>query len=320
MFSILKVTFVFFMKTKTASWIILIVLSCIWGSSFILMKEGLKGFSSDEVAALRITIASLFLLPFLIKYYKIDLRKNIKGLLLAGVFGNLIPAFLFTKAETEISSSLTGMLNALTPLFTIVIGFLFFKQTISRNQLIGVGIGFVGAIALIYFGDNADSSKNTMYCLLVALATLFYALSVNAINTYLSGINSIVATVWSFTLIGPIAACYLFGFTDVVKHASENPEASSSLFFISILAIFGSALSVIAFNQLIKLSGTVFASSCTYLIPIVAIAWGFLYGEIINLLQIAMVGVIILGIWIMKSKGNTGVEEGQLPEVAPEKD
>jgi drug/metabolite transporter (DMT)-like permease len=201
-----------------------------------------------------------------------------------------------------------------------VIGFLFFKQTISRNQLIGVGIGFVGAIALIYFGDNADSSKNTMYCLLVALATLFYALSVNAINTHLSGINSIVATVWSFTLIGPIAACYLFGFTDVVKHASENPAAGSSLFFISILAIFGSALSVIAFNQLIKLSGTVFASSCTYLIPIVAIAWGFLYGEIINLLQIVMVGVIILGIWIMKSKGKTGAEEGQLPEVAPEKD
>ena len=288
------------MNTKTLSWVILIVLSCIWGSSFILMKEGLVAFSSDEVAALRITIASLFLLPFLFKYYKIDLRKNLKGLLLSGVFGNLIPAFLFTKAETEISSSLTGMLNALTPLFTIIIGYLFFRQTISKNQTLGVSIGFFGAIALIYFGENSESSKNAIYCLLVALATLSYAISVNAINTYLKDLNSVVATVWSFTLIGPIAAIYLFGFTDVVKHTSEHPEAGSSLFFISILTIFGSALSVVAFNQLIKLSGAVFASSCTYLIPIVAIGWGFVYGEVINLLQIVMVGVIILGIWIMK--------------------
>ncbi len=308
------------MNTKTLSWIILIVLSCIWGSSFILMKEGLQAFSSDEVAGLRITIASLFLLPFLFKYYKINLRKNLKGLLLAGVFGNLIPAFLFTKAETEISSSLTGMLNALTPLFTILIGITFFKQKITKNQLIGVGLGFFGAIGLIYFGENSESSKNAMYCLLVAAATLSYAVSVNGINTYLSDVNSIVATVWSFTLIGPIAAIYLFGFTDVVKHASENTEASSSFFFISILAIFGSALSVIAFNQLIKLSGTVFASSCTYLIPIVAIAWGFLYGEVINLLQIVMVGVVVLGIWVMKQKRNTVPEEVEAPEVKPEKE
>lgn len=302
------------MNTKTLSWVILITLSCIWGSSFILIKEGLKGFSSDEVAGLRITIASLFLLPFLFKYYKIDLRKHLKGLLLAGVFGNLIPAFLFTKAETEISSSLTGMLNALTPLFTILIGVTFFRQKITKSQLIGVGLGFFGAIALIYFGENSESSKNTLYCMLVAIATLSYAISVNGINTYLSGVNSIVATVWSFTLIGPIAAIYLFGFTDVVKHTNENSEAGSSLFFISILAIFGSALSVVAFNQLIKLSGAVFASSCTYLIPIVAIAWGFLYGEVINLLQIGMVGVIVLGIWVMKQKKNGVVDEVELPE------
>src|SRR4051812_22162912 len=110
------------MNSKTISWLILITLSLVWGSSFILMKQGLKVFSSDEVAGLRITIASLFMLPFLIRHYKIDLRRHIKGLLLMGVFGNLIPAFLFTKAETQISSSLTGMLNALTPLFTILIG------------------------------------------------------------------------------------------------------------------------------------------------------------------------------------------------------
>ncbi len=291
------------MNKRTLSWLILIVLSLVWGSSFILMKQGLKAFSSSEVAGLRITIASLSMLPLLIKYHKIDLKKHLKGLLLMGVFGNLIPAFLFTKAETQISSSLTGMLNALTPLFTIVIGIMYFKQTINRNQLVGVLIGFVGAISLILLGNNeGDTSKNVMYCLLVAIATLCYAISVNAIKAYLGGLNSIQAATWSFTLIGPVAAIYLFGFTDVVEHARNHPYALHSLFYVSILAILGSAASVVVYNTLIKMSGTVFAASCTYLIPIVAIGWGLLDDETINLMQILAVLVIICGIWLINSR------------------
>ena len=290
------------MNKKAISWIILIALSLVWGSSFILMKQGLRAFSSDEVAGLRITIASAFMLPFLITHYKIDLKKNLKGLLLMGVFGNLIPAFLFTKAETQISSSLTGMLNALTPMFTILIGMIAFSHKINKNQIMGVLIGFIGAIALVALGEsNNDQSKNILYCLLVAAATLCYAISVNGIKTYLGNINSLTATVWSFTLIGPVAAIYLFGFTDVISHATNHPEGLRSLYYIAILAIVGSALSVVVFNVLIKLSGSVFAASCTYLIPIVAIGWGLFDGEIINLFQMLAVIVIIAGIWMINS-------------------
>jgi len=290
------------MNNKAISWIILIALSLVWGSSFILMKQGLKAFTSDEVAGLRITIASAFMLPFLISHYKIDLKKNLKGLLLMGVFGNLIPAFLFTKAETQISSSLTGMLNALTPMFTIIIGMIAFNHKITKNQIIGVLVGLVGAIALVAMGDSeSDQTKNIMYSLLVAAATLCYAISVNGIKAYLGHVNSLTATVWSFTLIGPVAAIYLFGFTDVVAHATQHPEGLRSLGFVSILAIVGSALSVVVYNTLIKLSGTVFAASCTYLIPIVAIGWGLFDGEIINLVQLLAVVVIIAGIWMINS-------------------
>lgn len=291
------------MNNKAISWIILIALSLVWGSSFILMKQGLKAFSSDEVASIRITIASAFMLPFLIKHYKIDLKKNAKGLLLMGVFGNLIPAFLFTKAETQISSSLTGMLNALTPMFTIMIGMIAFNHKISKNQIIGVLVGFLGAIALVALGDNKenDQTKNIMYSLLVAAATLCYAISVNGIKAYLGHVNSLTATVWSFTLIGPIAAIYLFGFTDVINHATQHPEGLKSLGYITILAVFGSALSVVIFNVLIKLSGSVFASSCTYLIPIVAIGWGLFDDEAINSFQVLAVIVIIAGIWMINS-------------------
>lgn len=291
------------MNNKFTAWLILIVLSLVWGSSFILMKQGLRSFTSDEVAGLRITIASAFMLPFLVKYYQIDLKKNLKGLLLMGVFGNLIPAFLFTKAETQISSSLTGMLNALTPLFTIIVGYIMYNSKIHKNQIIGVAVGFLGAIALVYFGnDNGEQSKNAMYSLLVAAATLCYAISVNGIKAHLNDIDSFKATTWSFTLIGPIAAVYLFGFTDVIKHASEHPLGASSLGYVSILAIVGSALSVVVYNTLIKMSGTVFAASCTYLIPIVAIGWGVLDGEVVNLIQIMAVLIIIAGIWLINLK------------------
>lgn len=298
------------MNKKAISWIILIALSLVWGSSFILMKQGLKAFSSDEVAGLRITIASAFMLPFLIKHYKIDLKTNLKGLLLMGVFGNLIPAFLFTKAETQISSSLTGMLNALTPMFTIVIGMISFNHKITRPQIIGVLVGLLGAIALIVFGDNKenDQTKNMMYSLLVAAATLCYAISVNGIKAYLGHVNSLTATVWSFTLIGPMAAIYLFGFTDVVEHATHHPEAMRSLGYVSILAIVGSALSVVVYNTLIKLSGTVFAASCTYLIPIVAIGWGLFDDEAINLFQVLAVIVVIAGIWMINSVNKASEE------------
>jgi drug/metabolite transporter (DMT)-like permease len=290
------------MSNKALSWIILIVLSLVWGSSFILMKQGLRAFSSDEVAGLRIVIASAFMLPFLIKHYnKLSVRKNLKGLLLMGVFGNLIPAFLFTKAETQISSSLTGMLNALTPLFTIIIGVIVYKNTVATNKWVGVFVGFMGALALILFNESNEQSKNALYCLLVVAATVCYAISVNGIKVYLQEVNSLTATVWSFTLIGPMAAVYLFGFTNVIDHAQNHPEALSSLGYISILAIVGSALSVVIYNNLIKMSGTVFAASCTYLIPIVAIGWGLLDGELVNMYQIMSVLIIIAGIWMINA-------------------
>jgi drug/metabolite transporter (DMT)-like permease len=287
------------MKASSLSWFILIVLSLVWGSSFILMKRGLDAFSSDEVAALRISIAFLFLLPFHFWHYKIELKKYFVGLVFMGVFGNLIPAFLFTLAETQISSSLTGMLNALTPLFTILIGMLWLKSKPSTKQVIGIVIGFIAAICLMLLDNSQNTFANFSYGLLVLVATVCYALSLNGIKKYLTGLNSITATVWAFSITGPIALVYLFGFTSFTTHLSESPFAWQSMAYIGILAIVGSALTVIIYNQLIKLSGAVFASSCTYLIPIVAIFWGVFDGEMINFGQILSILVIILSVYLI---------------------
>lgn len=290
------------MKASASSWFILIVLSIVWGSSFILMKKGMEAFSSDEVAGLRISIAFLFLLPFYFKHSNINFKKNWKGLVLMGVFGNLIPAFLFTKAETQISSSLTGMLNALTPLFTIVVAFFWFKSKFKTLQLVGIITGLMGAMVLLYFNDGGDTSSNIKYSLLVVLATIFYAVSVNGIKHYLSGLNSVAATLGAFTITGPIALVYLFAQTDIINDLKTNPIALNSLGYVSILAIVGTALSVIIYNTLIKNAGAVFASTCTYLIPVVAIVWGLLDGETVNFIQMAGVLVIILSVYLINRR------------------
>jgi len=287
------------MQTKKLSWIVLFTLSIVWGSSFILMKRGLEAYSSDEVAALRISIAFLFLLPLQLKHHKIDLKKYFFGLILMGVFGNLIPAFLFTKAETQISSSLAGMLNALTPLFTILVGFLWLKISPTKQQVYGIIVALVSAVFLMVFESGNDMFRNIQYSLLLVVATLFYAISVNGIRKYLNGLSSVTATVWAFTFTGPIALIYLFGFTEFTTHLAQSPKALPSLAYIGILAIVGTALSVILYNVLIRSSGAVFASSCTYLIPVVAVFWGIFDGETVNLMQILSIGAIILSVYLI---------------------
>ena len=304
------------MNAPFLSWFLLILLSLIWGSSFVLMKRGLETFTSEQVAALRIVIAFLFLLPLLIKHYKINLKKYWFGILLMGVFGNLIPAFLFTKAETGISSALTGMLNALTPVFVIIIGVVLFKNKVTLYQTIGVIIGFIGALLLVGFDSGDNHGNVTILCaLLVVIATLCYAISVNSIKKYLSDINAISATVWAFTFIGLITIISPFIFdlflpiekqnhlwVDILHRLTTLPNAWISLGYIGVLAIVGSAISVILFNILIKKSTPVFAASCTYLIPIVAIMWGLFEEEKIVWQQAIAVLVVLIGIWLINKK------------------
>lgn len=287
------------MKGKTLSWFLLILLSLIWGSSFILMKRGMDTYSSDEVAALRIGIAFVFLAPLLLKHHSIGIKKIWLPIAGMGFFGNFIPAFLFTAAETQISSSLTGMLNALTPIFTVIISAIWLRNKPGGTQIAGIVVGFIAAIALMLYDTNNQTSKNAQFGLLVVLATIFYALSMNIIRKYLGKVNSVGATVWAFTFTGPPAIIYLFCCTDFIDHTLTNPMAIQSLIYIGILAIVGSALSVIAYNVLIREAGVIFASTCTYLIPIVAIVWGVIDYEAVNTPQFLSMAVIIASVYLI---------------------
>lgn len=268
------------------------------------MKQGLKAFDSEEVAALRIAIAFIVLFPFIFFHLKINFRKYLLGLLLMGILGSFIPAFLFTKSETKISSSLAGMLNALTPIFTILIGRIWLKQKISFSKSTAIFVGFVASGCLMAFDQDNALSKNMIYGVLVIIATFFYGISLNSIKKYLNDLNSVASTAWAFTIMGPFAIAYLFSFTDFTIHLKTNPGAGLSLFYISILAIVGTAISLALYNYLIQISDTIFASSCTYLIPVVAMAWGMLDGENVSSAQIVSVIVIIISVYFINKSEN----------------
>ena len=276
----------------------LIVLALIWGSSFILMKKGLVAYSSDEVATLRMVIAFLCFSPFILSNFKKVDKKYWKYLILVGLFGNGIPAFLFTKAETGLNSSLAGMLNSLVPLFTILLGVLVFKVQTNKLKFIGVFIGLCGAMMLIAGNGLEVGNSKTSYSIYVIIATLCYAISVNIIKKYLQEVNSVVVSSFAFLFIGPPLIIYLFT-TDIISTTLNNPEAPAALGYITILSVFGTAISLIIFNMLVKQTSALFASTVTYLIPIVAITWGILDGEVINFVQVLGIGVILVGIYFV---------------------
>lgn len=293
---VLKINF----SNKIVQWVTLSLLALTWGSSFILMKKGLVYFTPEEVAAYRITAAMLVLLPFSLPNLK-TLKGNFVPLLVTGLFGNGIPAFLFAIAQTEIPSSLSGILNSLTSLFTLLIGIVFFKVATVRFQIIGVVIALVGALGLIGFSSLMDFGIYGKYATLVIIAAGCYGVAVNIIKYYLHDVKPSHITSLSFLLIGPGVAIYLLTSTDLIVKVATVPGAKLGLFYLTLLGVVGTAIAVIIFNRLIKETTAVFASSVTYLIPVVAVAWGLFDGESVELEQIFYMALIIAGIFLINS-------------------
>lgn len=288
-------------RNRILKWIYLALLAIIWGSSFILMKRGITVFTPNQVAALRMLVSLLALLPFLISKLKTIPKDKLKYVFWAGMLGNGIPAYLFTNAETGISSSMAGMLNSLTSVFTLVVGFVFFKTQFKLRQITGVVLGLAGAAFLIYLSSGDEKSAEPWKGVYVLIATVCYACSVNILRNKLSMINSILLSGAVLVAVGIPSGIYLFS-TDFVHRLTTSDGAANAFVCVIILAVFGTALSTVLFNQLIKVSSALYASSVTYLIPFVAVLWGIYDGETFNLFYLLALTIIIAGIYLINYK------------------
>jgi drug/metabolite transporter (DMT)-like permease len=291
------------MKNKKAlPWILLVLIGLIWGSSFILIKKGLVIYSPGEVGALRILAASLFLVPLSIPKIRKLKFKQLKLLFIIGLVGSFIPAFLFAIAQTQLDSGITGAINGLTPVFVLVMGALFFGQKISKGAAIGVFIAFAGTITLIIAGSGTGISSLNYYALFVVLATICYGVNVNVIKYYLKDISALVITSVSLLFMGPLAGLYLLYGTDFINKLATGKEGFEAAGYIVLLGVMGTAIALFLFNQLVKITSPLFASSVTYLIPIVALSWGVWDGEILVLGQIGGIALVLLGVYITNKK------------------
>ena len=282
-------------------WVIFISLSIIWGSSFVLMKEGLNGLSFTQVASMRIVSAGLVLFPITVRYIITIPKKKLPTIILSGLLGSLIPAYLFCAAETGISSSTAGVLNSLTPVFVILFGIVFFKHRIPAIKILGMVIAFTGSILLYFSRTDSDDGSKFIMVLLVIIATMCYGANVNLVNKYLLKIPSlqIVSVALTCCSIPALAVLYFSGF---FKLDLLSPVVSRSIVFSSILGVVGTALASFLFYMLLKRAGTVFASMVTYAMPVVALLLGMWYGESINLLHILSMLVILSGVYITHKK------------------
>ena len=288
------------MDVKQLKWVYLIVLSMIWGSSFILIKKGLIGLSPIQLGSLRIVFASFFLLLIGFKSLAKIPHHQWKFIALTSLFGTFIPAYLFAIAQTQIDSSVSSILNSLTPLNTLVFGAMAFGLQFRRNQIFGVLIGLLGSMLLILNGAMRHPEQNYYYAFLVLIASVCYAINVNLIKKYLSDLTPLSISTGNFLILLFPALIVLFfsGFFDVV----QIDEVKQSVFFILILGVVGTGIANIIFFKLVQMSSPVFATSVTYLIPVVAFSWGLLDNEILTPIQFLGAFIILGGVYLSAKK------------------
>jgi len=290
------------MDNKNLKWIFLVILSIIWGSSFILIKKGLIGLTAYQLGSLRIIFTAIFLFIIGFKSLKKIKKEHYKAVVVSAFLGTFIPVYMFALAETQIDSSIVSILNSLTPLNTLIFGFFFFNMTFRKNQVIGIVIGLVGTLLLIVSGANLNPDQNYWFSVFVLIASVCYAFNVNIIKIYLQDLSAMSIAVGNFAVITIPAVVVLLcaGFFKIEIVTSGLVQ--TSMLYIMLLAIFGTGIAKVMFNKLVQISNPIFSSSVTYTIPIVALFWGVLDREKLNFTQILATFVILLGVFLANRK------------------
>src|SRR5690606_32384318 len=283
------------MNVIQLKWFYLFLLSLIWGSSFILIKRGLVGLNAMQVGSLRIIFASLFLLIIGFSSLRKISRSQWKFIAITSIFGTFIPAFFFAIAETEVDSSIVAILNSLTPLNTLILGTIAFGIQFQKRQVLGVCVGLIGCLLLVLNGSSNHSGQN-YYLILVVIATICYAINVNLIKKYLSDLNVLSIATGNFTIL-LIPALIILSTTDFYQRINLE-TAQHSVLFVMILGVIGTGIANYFFFKLVQMSSPVFATSVTYLIPVVAFFWGLLDNEMLTPIQFFGAFVILTGVYL----------------------
>ena len=289
------------MSLSFRKWGTLVILSIIWGSSYILIKKGLTGLTPVQLGSLRVIITTLIIAPIGYNKLKKIPKEKMKWVAISAFVGSFLPAYLFAFAETEISSSVTAVMVSLTPLFTLLISVVVFNEELLKKQVLGVLVGFTGIIVLVN-NELLSSSFNIIYVMFIVLAAFCYAVNANLLKYKLPNIPALGIVFMSFLFMF-IPAFIVLSFSNFpYSDFTSDPLIIESFIYIIILALFGTAIAKVLYIKLLAISTPVFSVSTTYLMPVVAIFWGLLDGEEFKLIQFIGTSIILLGVYLVTKK------------------
>ena len=292
------------MNDYNKKWFYLVILSLIWGSSFILIKKGLVGLNSVQLASLRMIFAASVIYIYSHNSIKKIPKKSWKWIVITAYLGTFFPVYLISYGQTEIESGLASIITTVTPINTLIIGIIFFSLTFSIKQLLGLFIGLVGAVLLLYEASETNLNSNIYFSFFIYLTTVGYAASVNLIKKYLTNIPPEAVTAGIFLSISPPAIIVLY-FSDFTDLNFQDPLILKSIFFVLVLGVFGSAIAQTLFNKFVKISSPIFASAVTYTMPVVAIFWALIDGEILSIMQFFATAIILIGVYLVNKRKQT---------------
>ena len=292
------------MNDYNKKWFYLAILSLIWGSSFILIKKGLVGLNSVQLASLRMIFAATVIYIYSYNSIKKIPKKSWKWIVITAYLGTFFPVYLISYGQTEIESGLASIITTVTPINTLIIGIIFFSLTFSIKQLFGLFIGLVGAVLLLYEASETNLNSNIYFSFFIYLTTVGYAASVNLIKKYLTNIPPEAVTAGIFLSISPPAIIVLY-FSDFTDLNFQDPLILKSIFFVLVLGVFGSAIAQTLFNKFVKISSPIFASAVTYTMPVVAIFWALIDGEILSIMQFFATAIILIGVYLVNKRKQT---------------
>ena len=285
------------MKVAYQKWFYLGILAMVWGSSFILMKKALVGVTPIQLGALRMLISAVFLFLIGFKSIKKIQKRHWKYVFFTAFLGTFFPVFLFAYAVKGIDSSIVSILNSLTPFNTLLFGAWVFGFRFKRGQLIGVFIGLIGTVILILNGAELHPNQNHSSAILIIIASVGYAFNVNMVKKYLHDLSALSIVVGNFLILF-LPALIVLAATGFFTDYEYKPAQVQSLGYLTILAVLGTGIAKVLYNKMVHLANPLFASSVTYLIPIVAVMWGLLDGERLSLVQLFAGCIILVGVYL----------------------
>ncbi|MFS0865428.1 DMT family transporter [Fredinandcohnia sp. 179-A 10B2 NHS] len=279
----------------------LLSLSLIWGLSFVFIKILLEAAGVWGTVFVRCIAGVVILLPILwLKRKEIVRPLPWKSLVIIGVLNAGLPWGLITLSETKITTSSASVLNATTPIWTGLLGYLLFSSKLSKGQWIGILTGFVGILVLMDFNIQTLFGESFFGVGTMLVATACYGFSTQYAKKKLGNIGVVALTTISL-LVGAAVGVIGMIFTHPIQ--IEKLIEPKVLLVIIGLGCFGSGIAQLLYYFMVREGSPEFASTVTYIIPLSAILWGYVFfKEPITTQLIIGLFIILFGVFLSTRK------------------